>query len=186
MKFLLFNLVVVAALIYIITGDGERTHMGPTVSEVVREASTEIRHAVSAIDQKVDQLTDGRASARDDDFGNSSLSTPETVPTDPATLADETPIRSIPVDAPSAPIKPDAFGASPGSEGQHEITEMEDRVPVDDPAIARRRAEVLRTMPSSNPALIDEPSFMSARERERELHRLIEDMELTFADKLNP
>lgn len=60
---------------------------------------------------------------------------------------------------------------------------------VDDPAVARRRAEVLGTASSGSTSDAKTPpasetGFMSARERQRELYRLAQDMELIFVDKV--
>jgi len=58
-------------------------------------------------------------------------------------------------------------------------------VPVSDPAVLKRRAEVLGEGPKTE---VDVPyiegPFMSPRERRRELSRLVQDMELLFAEKL--
>ncbi|MCG8511548.1 MAG: hypothetical protein MI741_20230 [Rhodospirillales bacterium] len=64
-------------------------------------------------------------------------------------------------------------------------------VPTDDPAVAKRRAEILdgvaETPPAKNGAEIaiaDGESLMTPRERRKELHNLAEDMELVYIRKL--
>ncbi len=74
----------------------------------------------------------------------------------------------------------------------------EGRLPTDDPAVAKRQAEVLNGASSTGTpstanaktkggeyAIAEGETLMTPRERRRELHNLAEDMELLFLDKLS-
>jgi len=92
----------------------------------------------------------------------------------------EIPMRPVPKEAPSgaSPVRAGGLPALP---------------PVEDPAVARRRDEVLgRAGESRPPAVVrtqirkaDGTEFMSPSERRRELQRLAEEMELLYADKVH-
>ena len=52
-----------------------------------------------------------------------------------------------------------------------------------DPAVAKRRAEILGTAPAADAGQSEPaPAFMAPRLRRAQLHRLAEDMEIMFVD----
>ena len=155
MKFLLFNLVVVASLGYLLS-DGS---LGPA------EPGSALDHAQRAAGAIADRGRDlARDAVAEDPWDTSELpaldSAPEIAADDPIAIEFEPrPVRT----APEAPALADE--------------------PFEDPAVARRRAEVLGEVEvaASDSAA---PEFMTPRERQRELDALAEDMELLFVDKI--
>ena len=155
MKFLLFNLVVVAALGYLLS-DGS---FGPA------DPGSVLDHAQRAAGAIADRGRDlARDAAAEDPWDNSELPAVEIAPEIAADALIEIeieprPIRTVP--------------ETPGLEDD----------PFEDPALARRRAEVLGEVEvaASDSAA---PEFMTPRERQRELDALAEDMELLFVDKI--
>ena len=222
MRFLLFNLVVVGALFYLFTADrndinavaGKAHATVAQVEEITATAVDTVSSIVAAEQDRPAQVVskpippveapaakppapvEEPAPAQDpedtvveeavDDDGNSGKKEEES--TSPTLVAShELPVVEVPVRlVHTAP--------HPGS--------AEARVPVTDPAVARRRAEVLGELAPTNggsaepgaPTTQSKPAkpaitvaegeqLMSPRERRRELFALAQEMELLFLQK---
>ncbi len=158
MKFLLFNLVVVAALGYLLS-DGS---FGPAAP------GSALDHAQRAAGAIVER---GRDLASDS-VAETPLETPEPIaaPERAPEIAAEAPIE--------IEIEPRPIHTVP------EVPTLEDE-PFEDPAVARRRAEVLGEVEiAASDGAVEAPQFMTPGERQRELDALAEDMELLFVDKI--
>ena len=165
MKFLVFNLVVVAALVYLLS-DGS---FGPAEPGSVLDHA---QRAAGAITDKGRDLAhetgvgvlERAADAGDDPWAAPELSDSEIAPE---------PMFEAPIEIEARPIRtvPDA------------PVLVDERI--EDPAIARRRAEVLGEVEiAASDGAAESLRFMTPRERQRELDALAEDMELLFVDKV--
>ena len=75
-----------------------------------------------------------------------------------------------------------SIATAPVRSGHEDLNKV---IPVTDPAVARRRAEVLGDGAVTPPGGSSKSSgFMTSADRRRELNRLAEDMELLFAEKI--
>ena len=162
MKFFVFNLVVVGALVYLL-GDGS---FGPAEPGSVLDQAQRLAGAIT--DQGRDLARDAGVGLLDREADADPWSAPE--------FADSEIAPAPTLQAP-AEIEP-----RPASLEAQAIAEA---VAIDDPSIARRRAEVLGEVEIAASDGAAEPlGFMTPRERQRELDALAEDMELLFADKV--
>ena len=168
MKFLLFNLVVVAALVYLLS-DGS---FGPAEPGSVLDHAQRAAGAITdkgrilAHEAGVDVL-EREAGAGDDPWAAPKLADSEMAPE----LRFEAPIE---IEIAPRPIRPTP-----------ETQAIADGARIDDRAIARRRAEVLGEVElAASDGAAESPRFMTPRERQRELDALAEDMELLFVDKV--
>jgi hypothetical protein len=179
MKFLLFNLVVAGALVYLFTADRADVHMA---ADRVYETADEIKSvARNAVDQ-------GRKLLQGDQAAAIPKPTPRALPrvqpqaiprVEPQVQPQVQPriqpqIRQkpIPEAAPvPAPVKQVARAGA--------LAKVS-------PEVARRRDEVLGTAnPESIPEIKQGEKFMSASQRQKELFSLAEEMELLYARKIS-
>ncbi len=206
MRFLVFNAAVVAALVYLLSADRSEFHAAAdrlydTVGRVEDAARGGIeRVGVAARDSAPSEAAPAtetalsQAAPREEE-GRTRQSEPDPKPERPRRQAPET----APETVPSAP----APGAAAPSGGTLEAALVRDLPPVDDPAVARRRSEVLDgiaaldSVPRATRAQVAAPqiaapqvtlaegeTLMSPEERLRELYTLAEEMELLFVTKL--
>lgn len=164
MKFFVFNLVVVGALVYLL-GDGS---FGPAEPGSVLDQAQRAAGAIT--DQGRDLARDAGVGLLDREADADPWSAPE--------LADSEIAPAPTLQAP-AEIEIAPRPATPETQAIAEAAAIED------PSIARRRAEVLGEVEIAASDGAAEPlGFMTPRERQRELDALAEDMELLFADKV--
>ncbi len=158
MKFLLFNLVVVAALGYLLS-DGS---FGPAAPG---SALDHAQRAAGAIVERGRDLASEPAA-------ESTWETPE-----PMAAPEVAPV--IAADAPiEIEIEPRPIHTVP------EVPALAEES-FEDPAVAQRRAEVLGEVEiAASGGAVEAPRFMTPGERQRELDALAEDMELLFVDKI--
>lgn len=113
----------------------------------------------------------------------------------PAEAAIETaPTETAAKTVPPAPAPDAAVPSGAPSGGTAQAARVRDLPPVDDPAVAKRRAEVLDGIAAFDSAprevavpevtLAEGETLMGPEERRRELYRLAEEMELLFVTKL--
>lgn len=107
----------------------------------------------------------------------------------PAEAAIETaPTETAAETVPPAPAPDAAAPSGAPSGGTAQAALVRDLPPVDDPAVAKRRAEVLDGIAAFDSApgvtLAEGETLMGPEERLRELYRLAEEMELLFVTKL--
>ena len=183
MRFLLFNLMVVGALWFLFTDE-----QGPTAIEtMVEDARSQVGSVVAAAEQAIANGEAGREVAQVLDAVADAVSTDEA--TEP--VAEEPPVTeskgaSRPVPAVEVAARAEPIPAIPPI--GIVPTGMK---PVTDPKVIERRDEVMGAGPATvvasagNAPAVDPAALMSPRERQRELHRLAQDMELLFADKLS-
>lgn len=223
MKFIIFNLAVGGALIYLFTANGPE----------IERAAVRIHGAASEIKSRTWQAFDGATSAdrRSDEMakrakeGTSSLvspavaaptpeptvgkdvtQTPDVGRADPQTVIEpakplvaqaaptppETPVP-VPNDtassgATSAPKQsPKAKPAPPAKPAGKKTTLAASLPPVSEPAVAKRRKEILRGIAPAEPRLVLKKGeqLMSADERRKRLFSLAEEMELLYARSLS-
>ena len=170
MRFLIFNLVVVGALFYLFAGGQTSTTLDKdgVLHKITMAAKGTVeagRQATAAVMGKVMRL---EAPPPPTTIAMAPIQTP---PLEVATRPVVPMLNQPALAAPKAPaIKPDgARATSPNFIPP----------PIDDPAVAQRRAEVLATGPVA--ALKQQPQFMNPNQRRQELHALSEEMELLFA-----
>lgn len=107
----------------------------------------------------------------------------------PAEAAIETaPTETAAETVPPAPAPDAAAPSGASSGGTVQAAFVRDLPPVDDPAVAKRRAEVLDGIAAFDSApgvtLAEGETLMGPEERLRELYTLAEEMELLFVTKL--
>ncbi len=197
MRFLLFNLVVSAALVYLLLGE----HPTAVIDGVVGE----VRDRVAAASDTTERLIDSGAAI------DGSAQTGDVQPTPWADTVEEAPARIdefISLTSQTHPrIEPEPEETDVDSSSPSGVVERyplaavahepipfpstsvwpseQPLIPVDDPAVIRRRAEVLGIVASGDETPgADTSVFMSPSERQRELHALAEEMELLFANEL--
>ena len=168
MKFFVFNLVVVAALVYLLS-DGSFGPAAPgSVLDHAQRAAGEItdKGRDLAHDAGMGVLEHG-AGAGEDPWVAHELADSEMVPE---------PMFEAPTEI---EIAPRPVQTTP------ETQAIAEGAAIDDRAIARRRAEVLGEVEiAASDGAAESPRFMTPRERQRELDALAEDMELLFVDKV--
>ncbi len=178
MKFLAFNLLAAMALVYLFSGSD-----GPSVEGALERASETAQTLVDKGRQAVSGTADSKA--------------PEPKPEPVAAAEPEVVVEAKPEPkrepkseiepepvAPVAPVAPAPAAPVPS------MAELAKLLPVDQ-AVAKRRAEVMaaaapapaRAAPHTSKSA-GEQVFMSREERQRELHRLAQEMELMFVDKV--
>lgn len=174
MKFLLFNLVVAGALVYLFTADRADVHMA---ADRVYETADEIKSvARNAVDQ-------GRKLLQGDQAAATRSNTPPPIrprfepevqpqPQVQPQIQPQIRQKPIPEAAPvPAPVKQVARAGA--------LAKVS-------PEVARRRDEVLGTAnPESIPEIKQGEKFMSASQRQKELFSLAEEMELLYARKIS-
>ena len=159
MRFLIFNAAVVAALIYLLSAD-----------------RSEFQAAADRLYDMADRVEDA---ARDSAPAEAAIETAV-----PETAVPETAAETVP----PAPAPDAAAPSGAPSGGTVQAALVRDLPPVDDPAVAKRRAEVLDGIAAFDSApgvtLAEGETLMGPEERLRELYTLAEEMELLFVTKL--
>jgi hypothetical protein len=161
MKFLMFNLVVAGALVYLFTADRADVH---AAADRVYETADEIKSVARNAVGKGRRLLQGDEAAPARPIPSAPQARPQ--------------IQQIPVPK-AAPVPPPVKQvARRGS------------IPNLSPEVIRRRDEVLGNVsPSREQAAIPEikkgENFMSAAQRQKELFSLAEEMELLYARKIS-
>ncbi len=192
MKFLLFNAAVIAALVYLFGVDRSDLDAASDHLQTSADRLGEVAR------DKVDATLDGMRTTL----------APEDVPTpagaeDPTTLTkaveavpEDTDVQAMdPATAPAADpgSKPDAVASTSPNQETSDTGGIDRALPeplptVRDPAVAKRRAEVLGGVATATEApsvaLAEGEQLMSSEQRVRELHALAEEMELLFVDKM--
>jgi hypothetical protein len=175
MRFLFFNVAVIAALVYLIGADrDDMQNAADRIYDTVADVKETAREYVAGLDDS--PPADAKPPARDEG--------PEAAAAEP-----RLPIQRARTEASPAP--------EPGP--PERIANSESLPPVSDPAVARRRAEVLEGIveldaaPAVDPppapvtpskvALAQGEVLMSHDARRRELYALAEEMELLFVTK---
>lgn len=209
MRFLLFNVAVITALVYLFNLDrgdfdaaaGRLYEAAEGVQAVTRDAVERVKESVRAkrapaeSEARVDELpvSPPHGPASQEPFVE-----PAAVPVvrDQAESTAENgerdgKVESPPVEAPrAAQPKVVADPRPPVRKPAAPKIAAKQLPPVKDPAVARRRAEVLegvaRPGPTSSPAvsLAEGEQLMSPEQRVRELFTLAEEMELLFVSKM--
>ena len=191
MKFLLFNIAVAAALVFLFTADrGEVQKIAGQVHDAAGDVKAYASNALSAGQRMIE-----REPAKTD---RKSESAPGAAPPPPAI----SPVDNPPLTAPKPAAEPPAPPMRPQLPRQ-----LADNLPAVpetgpgigaapaaglDPEIARRRQEVLdgidtadlKGVPSTAPALKEGTQLMTASDRRKELLSLAEEMELLYARSL--
>ncbi len=161
MKFLLFNLVVAAALVFLFSGD--RADVGATVAALSEEAAGSVSETRPAPVERAPE--------------------PETVAPPPKTNASmETPAAKAPPVQEKAPAVPET---APG----RVASALPPKAPVLPPDVAERREKVLGDLLPDGKGEekiieVDPKKFMSPEQRRRDLILLSEEMELFSASTL--
>jgi len=160
MRFLMFNLVVAAALVYLLRDGG--------MPERVLQSVAMVKDGVHSLAAEPAPAADAKAA--------SVSSTP---------AATET--AAAPPPAGPAPAAPKATPPAAPAVSASLTPRPEDLLPTDDPAVRQRRAEVLGTAgPEAAPAtMAADPAFMAPQLRRRELQVLSEEMELLFSELIS-
>lgn len=164
MKFLLFNAVVAAALVYLIAGES-----GTDTPAAVKEARATIENVAETLR---DQLPEQSASQTEVAARTENRPVPADTP-EPALAAHEDtsePDHS----APLPPVEEERVETLP----RHEIREAEAVAVSDSPEMADPAATA-----DVEDSTLDTPEFMTASDRQRELELLAQDMELMFLTK---
>ena len=159
MRYLLFNLVVFAALAYLITGDGADPQSW-------FEDRLQNLNPGAWFDQRRD--TPQTVAAPVATPAPAPTIAPQIAPQPVDTIADKTEAVSPPVHEAPIPAPVVAEAAPPVAE------------PRDTAAPVAYEAPVIAEAPTST----EQPAFMTRSERRRELNRLIQDMEGQFLDRL--
>jgi len=167
MKFLLFNVIVAAALYILIQGGDRATAFQDAVDRVGTVAAPVIGAGLEA----VEEAAAGLSALKDDAVPGDRTSgrSSQLPPLDPP-VAVET-VSALPqvMSAPTVPSAPEAVA------GQDPALAA-----IDDPKILARRAEVLGGAIGADTA---QPQFMTPAERQQELFRLAQDMEILSIQK---
>ncbi len=185
MRFLIFNAAVVAALVYLLSAD-----------------RSEFRAAADRLyDNRLYDMADRVEDAARDGIERVGSAARDSAPAEAATetAATETaPTEAAAETVPPAPAPDAAAPSGAPSGGTAQAALVRNLPPVDDPAVAKRRAEVLDGIAAldSTPlppapeiavpevTLAEGEALMSPEERLRELYSLAEEMELLFVTKL--
>ncbi len=195
MKFLLFNAAVIAALVYLFGVD--RSDLDAASDHLQTSADRLGEVARDKVDAALDEL--GKTPAPPDlpvRTRTEALAAPAKVAEAPEAIPEDTDQRSAGpagVSEIDAATKAEAVASapptlgSPDTEGP-ELPAAQPLPAVRDPAVAKRRAEVLGGVASADGgasvALAEGEQLMSPEQRVRELHALAEEMELLFVDKM--
>ncbi len=164
MKFVLFNLAVVAALFFLFNPDRADLHaLADRAYETVglaRDGAEKVVEKVAPTSKPVRQAADA---APKPPVSESPASKPEIKPAHPA------PKKQVASQSRIAPPKPVAAAPAPKL----------------DPAVAQRRAEVLGTDAPRAAGVAVKEKLMSPEQRRRELFTLAEEMELFYVRRLS-
>jgi len=191
MRFLIFNLVVAGALVYLVTGgDLSRMPSGDEAAHrVAKAAKVMVDHGHDIGNKVISQIRRTNDKPRRDNNGEAVTALTKTSP-----LIEPTPPilprKVIPTKAPGRNqglnTQVRAQSKSVDDNGEKSIPESvrtsPNLPPINDPTVLRRRAEVLAEGSSTN--AVDTPNFMSPHDRRQELRALSEEMELLFASTM--
>ena len=199
MRFLVFNAAVVAALIYLLSADRSEfraaaDRLYDTVGRVEEAARDGIERAGSAARDSAPS----EAPTSEAPTSEAVTSEPDPEPERPRRLAAETAPETVPPAPAPSTAAPSGPGATAPSGETAQAALVRALPPVDDPAVAKRRAEVLDGIGALDSApvlpgleaaapevaLAEGETLMSPEERRRELYALAEEMELLFVTKL--
>ena len=195
MKFLLFNAAVIAALVYLFGMD--QSDLDAATDHLQTSADRLEEATQDTVDAALDGLraapaprdAPARGGAEDPVAPVKAAEAPGIAPeanerqaVDPATAPKTDPTPET--DAVASTL---AKGGSEAAEG-NDLPSPDLLPAVRDPAVAKRRAEVLGGVASADGApsvaLAEGEQLMSPEQRVRELHVLAEEMELLFVDKM--
>jgi hypothetical protein len=191
MKFLIFNLVVAGALIYLVTG-GDLSRLpssGETAHRVTNAAKVMVDRGHDLANKVIGQISRTEETPRRDENGKAATAPVEPgVPAkllppvhrpnfNPPTVLKRTQEQNNQIRTPTASVKED------GKKPFRKIVVTSPNAPsISNPEVLRRRAEVLAE--GLVQKATDAPRFMSLHDRRRELHALSEEMELLFAQTM--
>ena len=183
MKYLLFNVIVVAALVYLFVGGGPTDPVEAWLPENVNTVISDVRERLSALPGDENRATTEPMAKI------SAPAAPAVQPEGMVTTLRPAPAAAIPAPLPSrapaataetlpAAVGPTASGTAPSINVPERLTP---------PAILPPAGESSETAQSRAGAatLQVEGPLMSARERRRELQRLAEAMELFAVEKIS-
>ena len=179
MKFIFFNLAVVAALFYLFQADRSD----------FRAAADRAYDAVDNVHALAKDVAKGAARQ-----GNRLLKDSETPAADPGEWNAPTPgTAEAPPAPPPAPVVTSVPAGPADTASSATDAVVQASPPPVDPAVARRRAEVLGSgdgqpaLPASAlaPALVEGATLMAPEERRRQLFSLAEDMEFMFVKRVS-
>ncbi len=212
MRFLIFNIASAAALAYLLWGQPGRIDTDGIATAIRDTGAAAVREIGQAAPRPAEPKTDPAPAPRP---------LPEPAKPSPASAAEKPPIPPAIPPAPMAPLKeatevaaasapvleplptrdipvrpvpkaaPLEVTVTPGA--PRSVIRPPVLPPVDDPAVAKRRDEVLGRTPDAGAVATGRQlirkaegvEFMSPRDRRRELQRLAEEMELLYADKVH-
>ena len=191
MKFLIFNLVVAGALIYLVTGgdlsrlpsSDETAHRATNAAKVMVDRGHDLANKIIA---QIDRTNDTPRREK-----NRKAAAALVEPGAPAKLMP--PVLRHKVAPPTAPMHDQELNntgrarlAPVDEDGKKAVPEIISTLPnqpqISHPEVLQRRAEVLAEGPVQNAT--NTPNFMSPRDRRRELHALSEEMEMLFAQSI--
>jgi len=171
MRFLLFNLIVAGALVYLLSDGGLSERVRQSLALVGDRLGT----APAAAPAAPTAVPAPRATATPAPAPRSEPLAEQAVAAAAADPADAPAAPVVEATAPPAPVASETAASTP-TPVTPAATEL---VPTSDPAVQRRRAEVLGTAPAETAATTE--GFMSPQLRRRELQVLSEEMELLFS-----
>lgn len=175
MKFLVFNLAVAAALVFLFTADrGDMQKMAAQVHDAAADVKA---YARQTLDKSEKILEPGPAKE------------PVAVKPEPPAA----PVKSAPEQAKETPLAPVPPAATPQQPGPPAKTARAIPARPLTPDVAKRRQEVLDGVPpaaptvsrSATPRLKEGATLMTAGERRKELLTLAEEMELLYARSIS-
>ncbi len=187
MKSLIFNGLIISAMVYLLAGGNTPQALTDGAKRVVN-VTRDLAVTTGLVKPAIPTRKRERIFRPN---GKQATATPPRPGQPPETVARQQrpatgrALKTAPEADPARP-RPRAKIAAPAMPAAPRWEDGTKTVPVTDPVIARRRAEVLNEAPkpvtsgSKNP-----PQFMKPRQRRRELERLAEEMELMFAEKLS-
>ena len=172
MRFLIFNLVVVGALVYLFAGGQTSATLDKdgVLHKVTMAAKSTVesgRQATAVVMGKVMRLEAPKPPPL-------SAIAPAPIQTPPIEVATRTVVPMLIQPKLAAPTAP-----AINQDNARTTTPSLIPPPIDDPAVEQRRAEVLATGPVA--VVKGQQNFMSPSQRRQELHALSEEMELLFA-----
>ncbi len=187
MRFLLFNVVVAGALAYLLYGGGGAPEVGQVVQRTLDAAGAMAGAGKDMVARRV-----GLGEAEGPQSPGTAAAPPpvsrERAPLFDEALLGDGPVAVAPPPLPALSPRQDAD--QPPVPALSELPGTFPAVgpavgPAEDPAVARRRAEVLGEIAEAQPpGAADEATFMTPSDRQRELYRLAQEMELIFVDKV--
>jgi len=183
MRFLLFNLVVGAAVVYLISGNAgdavRNAGFSETTASVIEDIGKKARATVAKAVEKAPNpspvptkapspKSDSKASQKTNSVAKSSAPPIAAPPTKTAKTVASRPVHKAP--------PPKANPTDEASKG---------KLAAVSPEVGKRRAEILgKKSPEAKYAIEGGEQLMSASDRYRELSKLVDDMELVYFNSL--